>query len=339
MKRKIITILLMVYSSVFYAKEFLFCSLEGTFTKDFNEPFRYSIYKALDGDDETSFATPLNRQVSEQLLFLIETGKHQEIDGIYIKNGYADIPFYDKNYRIKKLRVYFGNANINSCEYEELILNDTNEKEYYNFEKPHEIKKFITITVTELYQSSKYDDICITEFGFMEKKECLKNKFYLSSGPYNYAIYENGKKDNVIVKNEYVNKAFCFSQNITGSINEGLITEKYNYNTNLRKVVVKHFFENGIIKRTIVSKDNQSDINANYYYRNNKIVSNDFGEYLYDNNVLYGYLNYNNSYERNTFFPSFIIKNNFENKSVIIEFYPADNPGRDGWTATWINLN
>lgn len=338
MKRKIIVIILVLYSTCFYAQEFMFCGLEGNFTKDKKDPFRYSMYKALDDDNGTSFASPIKKQSAEQLVFLIETRKHQFVDGIYIKNGYCDSSFYNQNYRIKKIRIYFGNANINECEYEEILLKDSNEENYYSFSKPYEIKRFITVTATDLYLSSKYDDICITEFGFMNENKCLKNMFYLTSGTNNYAVYENGKKDIVTVKNEYVNKTYNFAQGITGSINDGLITETYNSDINLKKVIVNHFFENGNIKRTIVSKENQTDKIANYYYRNNKLVSNDFGEYLYMNGKIYGFLNYNNINERDTFFPSFIIHQNTDNNTVRIETYPADNPGRDGWTATWINL-
>lgn len=338
MKRKIILIIIILHSIFFYAQEFMFCGLEGSFTKDKKDPFRYSMYKALDDENETSFAFPIKKQSAEQLVFLIETRKHQFVDGIYIKNGYYDSSFYNQNYRIKKIRIYFGNANINKCEYEEILLKDTNDETYYSFSKPYEIKRFITVTATDLFSSSKYEDICITEFGFTNENKCLKNKFYLTSGSNNYAIYENGKKDNVIVKNEYVNKTYNFSQYITGSINEGLITENYNYDTSLKNVIVKHFFENGNIKETIVSKENLPDKITKYYYRDNNLVSNDFGEYLYTNGRIYGFLNYNNTNERDTFFPSFIIQKNTDNNSVRLETYPADNPGRDGWIATWINL-
>lgn len=338
MKKKILhCVLLLLFFSFCFAEDFLFNSLEGNFTNDVKDPFRYSIYKALDSNQETSFAVPFKNSSSEQFLFMIGTKKVQDVDGIYIANGYCNSSFYDQNYRIKKIRVYFGNANINNCEYEEISLIDTNEIKYYSFSKPHKIKNYITIAAVDLYESSKYDDICITEFGFINKNEILKNKFYLTTGSVNYAQYENLEKSKVFVKNEYVNKELDFSKYTTGSIQDGLIIEKYNYDTNLKKVDIRHYFEAGKIKKTIVAKESFPEISFNYYYLNNKLVSNDFGEYIYLEDKICGFINYNNSEDRNTYCPSFVIKRDSENASFRMELYPADNPGRDGWTATWFN--
>ena len=117
---------------------------------------------------------------------------------------------------------------------------------------------------------------------------------------------------------------------IEGFTRNGPTPENYNYDTSLKNVIVKHFFENGNIKETIVSKENLPDKITKYYYRDNNLVSNDFGEYLYTNGRIYGFLNYNNTNERDTFFPSFIIQKNTDNNSVRLETYPADNPGREG---------
>ena len=65
MKRKIILIILILHSIFFYAQEFMFCGLEGSFTKDKKDPFRYSMYKALDDENETSFAFPIKKQSAE----------------------------------------------------------------------------------------------------------------------------------------------------------------------------------------------------------------------------------------------------------------------------------
>ena len=78
MKRKFLHCIFFLLSFSFcFAEDFLFNSLEGNFTNDEKDPFRYSIYKALDSNKETSFAVPFKNSSSEQFLFMIGTKKVQ----------------------------------------------------------------------------------------------------------------------------------------------------------------------------------------------------------------------------------------------------------------------
>ena len=119
-----------------FCDSFKFYDIKGNFSDDPKNPYRYSIYKALDSNDKTSAAFNHTKNESEEFLFAIETMKNCVVDGIYLRNGYFDQKFYNKNFRIKKLKIYFGYPDPNN-KIDTVIINlqDTNEEIFYKFKK------------------------------------------------------------------------------------------------------------------------------------------------------------------------------------------------------------
>ncbi len=97
--------------------------------------------------------------------------KNCEVNEIYISIGYVDKnrpDLYYKNSRPKKIRIYFDNTKKEK----EYCLEDTSDPQKIILsEKPGAVGT-IKITFPEVYEGTKYKDLCIN---FLAKKEIIEN--------------------------------------------------------------------------------------------------------------------------------------------------------------------
>ena len=130
---------------------------------DKNNPFKYSVQNAFDGDPTTSYVEDTENDLFE-IKFNFEPYKSyysdKNVSGIYIINGYAlNDTVYLANNRIKK--IIYGSKNnpmMNICSDNKLDF------QFFVFER----KLYrLTLQVDETYDGKKYSDTCLAEINLL----------------------------------------------------------------------------------------------------------------------------------------------------------------------------
>lgn len=156
-----------------------YVSVTTGITTDNNDKWRYSPYKALDGDETTAFAMPANDMPYPGRMFRVSFTDRIYINEIRIKAGYFDKRYYNENYRIKKLKLLFNESHKTKDmpEIEESFnLRDEMVEQIVKLSKPVRCDEIFFIA-EELYATQKYKDVCIADLSFYINGYKYENNF------------------------------------------------------------------------------------------------------------------------------------------------------------------
>lgn len=314
--KKLFILLLTFLGVSLFAKEINIAAISlydnQTMTIDKNNKYRYSPLKAFDNDDSTVFAF-VQKNGYQNRIFRIYFDKNYSIDEIKIKAGYFDKKFYSQNHRIKKITLVFNENKMDSS----LLVKK------YSFELKDEMKEQslqfpkiecneIWICVDEIFESEKYEDICISDMSFLNAGEKYKTQIRPRIYGMSEFKYDNtGKLIEEHLRSDHMNYLINYSTTKAGDL-EGYtnyydeedgkeITKKIKTIRPLKNneewlelpygTKIKHIYKNNKIIKTEVYKSGQT-YSTNYYYVNNKLTHTDFGEFFYENGLLKGYFAY-----------------------------------------------
>lgn len=128
---------------------------------DKNNPFKYSLQNAFDGDISTSYVPkPCDEQVRLSINFDENNVKQDnEISKIMIVNGYAlSEGLYQKNNRIKEVRYAYTKDKKPIT----FVLKETLKKQYIEVHNPRK-ETYFAFNVLSLYPGTTYNDTCFAE--------------------------------------------------------------------------------------------------------------------------------------------------------------------------------
>ena len=139
---------------------------------DKNNPFKYSVQNAYDGDPSTSYVEDTENDLFE-IEFLHYNYKSRFVDDWFTKfkviNGYASTSaLYSNNNRIKEFIVESENENGDFEILCRLNCND-NTMDYQFFDLEPNLFYF-GLTVNKIYKGLKYNDTALAEIDFYGKK-------------------------------------------------------------------------------------------------------------------------------------------------------------------------
>lgn len=315
MKKVLLILLLISISSTLCAKEINIKSIylydTETMTLDKNNKYRYSPLKVFDNDDETVFAFPYNKN-KENKIFRIHFNDNYPIDEIKIKAGYFDNKYYSQNHRIKKITLIFNEGKFDSrvpvAKYS-FELKDEMKEQTLKFSKID--CNEIWVCVDEIYNSNKYNDICISELNFCNKGEIYKIQIRPDpNGKSEYKYDDNGELIEEHLRFDHMNYLIKYSINNDG-IKEGYASyedlEGVEHTSKIKTlhplknnkelieqqygIKIKHIYEDNRIIRTEVNESDENYL-LKYYYLNDKLSHTDYGEFFYEDGILKGYFSY-----------------------------------------------
>ena len=135
---------------------------------DKNNPFKYSLQNAFDGDISTSYVPkPCDEQIRLSINFDEKNVRQDyEITKIMIVNGYASSEeLYKKNNRIKEVR-YAYTKDKNPITF---VLKETSKKQYVEVHNPRK-ETYFAFNVLSLYPGDSYNDTCFAEVNIFSKE-------------------------------------------------------------------------------------------------------------------------------------------------------------------------
>jgi len=135
---------------------------------DKNNPFKYSLQNAFDGDISTSYVPkPCDEQIRLSINFDEKNVRQDyEITKIMIVNGYAlSEELYQKNNRIKEVR-YAYTKDKNPITF---VLKETSKKQYVEVHNPRK-ETYFAFNVLSLYSGTSYNDTCFAEVNIFSKE-------------------------------------------------------------------------------------------------------------------------------------------------------------------------
>lgn len=135
---------------------------------DKNNPFKYSLQNAFDGDISTSYVPkPCDEQIRLSINFDEKNVRQDyEITKIMIVNGYAlSEELYQKNNRIKEVR-YAYTKDKNPITF---VLKETSKKQYVEVHNPRK-ETYFAFNVLCLYPGDSYNDTCFAEVNIFSKE-------------------------------------------------------------------------------------------------------------------------------------------------------------------------
>lgn len=145
------------------------CRVEVDFPLiDKNNPFKYSVQNAYDGDTSTSYVEDtendlfeINFNTYEYDSFMTE----KKIKGFKLINGYAQNEvLYKKNNRIKEIRIEDIDEKENIVLLEKFNCQDGN-LSYQNYNVDTDLYMF-GLKVGDVYKGTQFSDTCLTEIDF-----------------------------------------------------------------------------------------------------------------------------------------------------------------------------
>lgn len=135
---------------------------------DKNNPFKYSLQNAFDGDISTSYVPkPCDEQIRLSINFDEKNVRQDyEITKIMIVNGYAlSEELYQKNNRIKEVR-YAYTKDKNPITF---VLKETSKKQFIEVCNPRK-ETYFAFNVLSLYPGDSYNDTCFAEVNIFSKE-------------------------------------------------------------------------------------------------------------------------------------------------------------------------
>ena len=146
------------------------CEVKADFPLiDKNNPFKYSVQNAYDGDPSTSYVEDTTNDLFEiNIDFMNYSGmeKIQIIDEIKIINGYAaSKELYQKNNRIKSIQYDWKNETIP-------VIYECKDNEL-NFQKITQFNSnpgWLWFEITSVYKGTSYSDTPLSELDFKFRK-------------------------------------------------------------------------------------------------------------------------------------------------------------------------
>lgn len=284
-------------------------------TYDSSNIWKYSPLKALDHDDSTCFAIA-RKDMNEYSSLVIGFTKDYEIDGLSIEGGFFDGKYYKDNYRIKKLEIIISKSDAYENDKFTFLLVDEMKAQYLKFPK-RVICKTISFRIIDVYDTNKDKDICISELSFSNK-----GKLYdidITTNKYSKSEYTYDEKNRIVeisTNADHVSYwtllAYKDDKSILGIIKtspgeEGCIATSiisYNNAEDLLASIINPMRDSSReIKRirngdfmqvftTCIIDERKREIV--YYYYKQKLISDTYGEYIYQNGILKCYFAYSN---------------------------------------------
>ena len=152
------------------------CEVEASFPLvDKNNPYRYSIQNAFDGNPATSFVEDTDDDLFEILCrFNFLTTKEDEsveISKVKLLNGYAQNErLYLLNNRLKKFNFNYSPADefARKAKFYDIFANEILPNKLGYYEKAFTPMRFNSITLvgTDIYHGEQYSDTCISELDY-----------------------------------------------------------------------------------------------------------------------------------------------------------------------------
>jgi len=323
MKKKLIIVFLLQSILSLSANNDLFFSLDSKYRtnsiEENNDKFGYDFTKMFDNNEETCMAINNRELQLNQGLFLSLNGvnhSNPKISGFSIKPGFFDDRFYSKNSRIKKLELLLqvhskdhrGYSHYNDIIYE-YEFDDKMEEKIIRF--PQVINGNITkfeIKILETYEGSHWNDICISEFHFINNEENIN--IQICANPYSRITWylSNNKvlggefhsdHDQGLLFTDYnenrINKIDLFTNDFETNVPSLYKTYEYVYSENLISVIEhNHFRNNQNTIRTYHFNDNELT-QENIFDQGQIIITFDFPSGLNDSDSIRNYF-YNDKY-------------------------------------------
>ena len=285
MKKKVLLICAFILCTKLFGNEIkIYTAAAQKILIDKNNYVRYSPINIFDNSPETVFAVTYNEINKNQPLLVIYFGQHAEFDSLSIKPGYFDERYFDKNNRIKKLNLKIYNCK--NIEYNETIeLQDTMSEQTINLGKKIIATK-IELYAQEIFPSSKWDDLVISDINFslngtikevsFDTGDCLSGQFYHK--------YEYDNQNRIIHERAQYGKA-------------GADDKYYKYeNGKIYKAYVGMDDNPNDLKYELTDSIDESDSkDKELFYKDGRIIAEKFTrsydfyikQYLYENNQLY----------------------------------------------------
>lgn len=135
---------------------------------DKNNPFRYSLQNAFDGEISTSYVPkPCDEQIRLSINFDENNVRQDnEITKIMIVNGYASSEeLYKKNNRIKEVRYAYTKDKYPIT----FVLKETSKKQFIEVYNPRK-ETYFAFNVLSLYPGDSYNDTCFAEVNIFSKE-------------------------------------------------------------------------------------------------------------------------------------------------------------------------
>ncbi len=308
--KKLLLCFLLFSPFLLYAKELRIQKIrfDETMTYDKNDKFRYSPLNIFDKKNDTVYAVPKSGNFYDYTLIL-HFDKEYEFDEIDISGGYFDSRWYKKNYRIKKIDFRFLDEYGNDKTSEEFFLKDEMISQKLKFSKKQKASE-IWLRVRELYPSSAYNDICISEMSIMnngeeynvvirpaysfygstyeydDKGNLVKEKIDADHDHYELNYYKNGKS--LIENLKYID-----DDNTPRNYDYKIISNTDSY---IEIVVgrknIKLFYDGEKLIRSLINNSEGKTYEIKYYYKDGRLNNTDYGEFFYENGLLKGYIAY-----------------------------------------------
>lgn len=272
-------------------------------TYDKDDKFRYSPIKIFDKDDTTVYAFP-RKETKDDFVFDISFSDEFEIDEILIKPGYFDSKYYNQNHRIKKISIdLFPEYKTYT-----FILNDEMKEQSLKF--PSTKCSNVSFTIDEVYQSSKYDDVCISGLKFKNKNQEYDIKLKPQCTSTNEFTYDkNGNLLSEKTKGEGMNYDINYEKTVDGKYegygidyyeNVKRLIKSYINKGNIKEIIFDNdkltlYFENNKIVKSVYTSPLGKNKTVYYFYKGDKLDHTDRGEYFYENGMLKGYFEYGHS--------------------------------------------
>ncbi|MCQ2591144.1 MAG: hypothetical protein MJ188_00040 [Treponema sp.] len=198
----VIVFAFLICSGLFAEKIKIYAPVAQQMLVDKNNFVRYSPVNMFDDNSDTVYAVTFDEIDCKKPLLEIYFGEPAVFDKITIKPGYFDDRYFEKNDRIKNLRVKIFNCNNLDGE-KSVLLEDKMEEQTIYCDKKMIATKLV-IYAESVYSGSKWNDLVISDLNFF--LENIKTPVSFDVGKcVNVNVYRKYKYDDMSrVIHEYV---------------------------------------------------------------------------------------------------------------------------------------
>ena len=284
MKNKVLLFCIFIICTKLFGNEIkIYAPSAQNILIDNNNYVRYSPINMFDNSSDSVFAVTFSEIDKNNPLLVIYFGEHAEFDCISFKPGYFDERYFEKNDRIKKIKLKIFNCN--NIEYNETIeFQDKMSEQKINLGKKIIATK-IELYVQDIYPGSKWNDLVISDINFSSNGTVKKVSFDAGDCVYS-STYHNYKYDN---QNRLIQEHSQYGKS-------GADDKYYKYeNGKIYKAYVgMDDNPNNLNYELIDSIEESVSKNTELFYKDGKLIAEKFTrsdifyikQYIYDNNQL-----------------------------------------------------
>lgn len=209
MKTKLFIIFILISSSLFANEIKIYAPVSQQMLIDKNNYVRYSSLNMFDNNSDTVYAVTFDEIDTKKALLEIYFSEPAEFERISIKAGYFDNQYFEKNNRIKNLKLQIYNCKNLETKKEISLQDKMTEQDIFSSEKIIATK--IVIYISSVYPGTKWNDLVISDLNFFLKGKRLPVSFDIGKcvNCATYRTYEYDDKDRIIHEYVALGKSGC----------------------------------------------------------------------------------------------------------------------------------